>query len=159
MILVGEMREYETISLALQAAEMGCLVFGTLHTNSAAKTIDRLIDAFPAEEQEQARLMLSESLAGIVSQLLLKTADGQGRCAVQEILVKTPGLANLVREGNIPMIYSTIQAGKALGMQTMDNALMELVKLGRITADDAFMKANEKARLEKLLKGADQAQH
>ncbi len=154
VVLVGELREYETISLALQAAEMGCLVFGTLHTNSAAKTIDRLIDAFPAEEQDQARLMLSESLAGIVSQLLLKTADGAGRCAVQEILVRTPGLPNLIREANVPMIYSTIQSGKALGMQTMDEALMDLVKSHRVTADDAYMKAMDKSRFEKMLKGA-----
>ena len=102
MILVGEMRDLETISLAITAAEMGALVFGTLHTNGAANTIDRLIDAFPADEQAQIRTTLAESLAGIVSQLLLRTADGQGRVAVNEILLKTPGLPNVIREGNTP---------------------------------------------------------
>lgn len=151
VVLVGEMRDMETISLALTAAEMGTLVFGTLHTNSAAKTIDRLIDAFPSEEQAQARLSLSESLYAIVSQLLLPTADGKGRCAANEILVKTPGLPNIIREGNTPMLFSTIQTGKALGMQTMDDALFGYVKEGRIRAEDAYMKANDKARFEKLL--------
>jgi len=152
VILVGEMRDYETISLALTAAEMGALVFGTLHTNSAAKTIDRLIDTFPAEEQQQARLTLSESLAGIVSQLLLKTADGTGRCAVNEVLVRTSGLPNLIREGNTPMMVSLMQAGSAQGMQLMDDALMKLVVEGRVKPEDAYMKALEKARFEKLLK-------
>jgi twitching motility protein PilT len=152
VILVGEMRDYETISLALTAAEMGALVFGTLHTNSAAKTIDRLIDTFPAEEQQQARLTLSESLAGIVSQLLLKTADGTGRCAANEVLVRTSGLPNLIREGNTPMMVSLMQAGSAQGMQLMDDALMKFVQEGRIKPEDAYMKALEKARFEKLLK-------
>ena len=157
VVLVGEMRDKETISLALTAAEMGMIVFGTLHTNSAAKTIDRLIDAFPAEEQDQARLSLSESLCAIVSQLLVPTADGKGRCAVNEILVKTPGLPNIIREGNTPMLFSTIQTGRALGMQTMDDALFELVKQGRIRPEDAYMKANDKARFEKLLPKDDAA--
>jgi twitching motility protein PilT len=151
VILVGEMRDYETISLALTAAEMGALVFGTLHTNSAAKTVDRLIDTFPAEEQ-QHRLTLSESLAGIVSQLLLKTADGTGRCAVNEVLVRTSGLPNLIREGNTPMMVSMMQAGAAQGMQLMDDALMKLVVEGRVKPEDAYMKALEKPRFEKLLK-------
>jgi twitching motility protein PilT len=154
VILVGEMRDYETISLALTAAEMGALVFGTLHTNSAAKTIDRLIDTFPAEEQQQARLTLSESLSGIVSQLLLKTADGTGRCAVNEVLVRTSGLPNLIREGNTPMMVSMMQAGAAQGMQLMDDALMKLVVEGRVKPEDAYMKALEKPRFEKLLKQA-----
>ncbi|MBC7795220.1 MAG: PilT/PilU family type 4a pilus ATPase, partial [Clostridia bacterium] len=119
VILVGEMRDLETIALAITAAEMGVLVFGTLHTNNAAKTIDRLIDAFPADQQSQVRTSLSESIAGIVSQLLLPTADGKGRCAVNEILVRTPGLPNIIREGNTPMIHSMIQSGKQLGMQAM----------------------------------------
>ena len=152
VILVGEMRDLETISLAVTAAEMGALVFGTLHTNGAANTIDRLIDAFPAEEQAQIRTTLAESIAGIVSQLLLKTADGQGRCAVNEILLKTPGLPNVIREGNTPMLYSIIQSGKQMGMQSMDDALFGLVQSGRITAQDAFMKAMEKPRFEALLK-------
>ncbi len=155
VILVGEMRDYETISLALTAAEMGALVFGTLHTNSAAKTVDRLIDTFPADEQQQARLTLSESLAGIVSQLLLKTADGQGRCAVNEILVRTSGLPNLIREGNTPMMVSMMQSGQAQGMQLMDDALMKLVNEKRIKPEDAYMKALEKPRFEKLLKKDD----
>jgi twitching motility protein PilT len=152
VILVGEMRDLETISLAVTAAEMGALVFGTLHTNGAANTIDRLIDAFPAEEQAQIRTTLAESIAGIVSQLLLKTADGQGRVAVNEILLKTPGLANIVREGNTPMLTSVIQGGRAQGMQLMDDALMALVEQKKITARDAYMKATNKARFEPLVK-------
>jgi twitching motility protein PilT len=150
VILVGEMRDYETISLALTAAEMGALVFGTLHTNGAAKTIDRVIDAFPADEQPQARLSLSESLAGVVSQQLLRTADGKGRCAVNEILLRTPGLANVVREGNTPMLLNIIQSGKSMGMQTMDDALMALVQASRIAPEDAWRKALDKARFEKF---------
>jgi len=151
VILVGEMRDLETIALAITAAEMGALVFGTLHTNGAANTIDRLIDAFPADEQAQVRTTLAESIAAIVSQLLLRTADGQGRVAVNEILVKTPGLPNLIREGNTPMLTSVIQGGKALGMQLMDDALMTLVEAQRITPRDAYMKATNKARFEGML--------
>jgi twitching motility protein PilT len=146
------MRDMETIALAITAAEMGLLVFGTLHTNNAAKTIDRIVDAFPAKEQDQIRLSLSESLVGVVSQLLLQTADGQGRVAVNEILLRTPGLPNVIREGNTPMLNSIIQSGKQLGMQAMDDALFALVQAGTITAHDAFMKATEKARFEALLK-------
>jgi len=149
VILVGEMRDYETISLALTAAEMGTLVFGTLHTNGAAKTIDRVIDAFPADEQPQARLSLSESLAGVVSQQLLRTADGKGRCAANEVLIRTSGLANVIREGNTPMLLNIIQSGKAAGMQTMDDALLALVQANRIRPEDAYFKATEKARFEK----------
>jgi twitching motility protein PilT len=151
VILVGEMRDLETISLAVTAAEMGALVFGTLHTNGAANTIDRLIDAFPAEEQAQIRTTLSESIAGVVSQLLLRTADGQGRCAANEILLKTAGLPNVIREGNTPMIQSIIQGGRAQGMQLMDDALMTLFEEGRITGRDAYMKAVNKARFENLV--------
>ncbi len=151
VILVGEMREQETISLAITAAEMGMLVFGTLHTNNAAKTIDRIVDAFPAEEQNMVRLSLSESLAGIVSQLLLPTADGKGRCAANEILLKAPGLPNIIRDGNTQMLYSMIQAGKAQGMQAMDDALMDYAKAGKITAEDAYMKATDKARFEPMV--------
>ena len=151
VILVGEMRDLETISLAVTAAEMGALVFGTLHTNGAANTIDRLIDAFPAEEQAQIRTTLAESIAGIVSQLLLRTADGQGRCAVSEILLKTPGLPNVIREGNTPMIQTIIQGGRSVGMQLMDDALMALVDSGKITPREAFMKATNKAKFEELI--------
>jgi twitching motility protein PilT len=153
VILVGEMRDLETISLAITAAEMGALVFGTLHTNGAANTIDRLIDAFPAEEQPQVRTTLAESIAGIVSQLLLRTADGRGRCAVNEILLKTPGLPNVIREGNTPMITSIIQGGRALGMQLMDDALMALVEQRRITPREAYMKASNKTRFEGMMEG------
>jgi twitching motility protein PilT len=155
VILVGEMRDPETISLALTAAEMGVLVFGTLHTNSAPKTIDRLIDAFPSDQQAQVRLSLSESLAGIVAQLLLKTSDGKGRCAINEILMRTGGLANIIREGNNQMLNTVIQQGKSMGMQTMDDGLITAVKDGRIRAEDAYQKAAEKAHFEKLLKGPD----
>ncbi|MGH9361098.1 MAG: type IV pilus twitching motility protein PilT [Thermoanaerobaculia bacterium] len=151
VVLVGEMRDLETIALAVTAAEMGALVFGTLHTNGAANTIDRLIDAFPAEEQAQVRTTLSESLAAVVSQLLLKTADGTGRVAAHEILLKTSGLPNVIREGNTPMVQSIIQAGKGMGMQLMDDALMALVEAKRIAPRDAYMKASQKQRFEPLL--------
>jgi twitching motility protein PilT len=154
VILVGEMRERETISLAITAAEMGMLVFGTLHTNNAAKTIDRIVDAFPADEQNMVRLSLSESLAGIVSQLLVPTADGKGRVAVNEILLKTTGLPNVIRDGSNQMLNSIIQAGKKDGMQAMDDVLFELVKEGRITGRDAYMKATDKPRFEGLVKEA-----
>jgi len=130
---------------------MGLLVFGTLHTNGAAKTIDRIVDSFPAEEQAQARLSLSESVAGIVSQLLVPTADGKGRRAAIEILVRTPGLPNLIREGNTSMLNSIIQSGKKEGMQRMDDALMALVEAGTVRAKDAYMKATDKGRFEPLL--------
>ncbi|HEX6900164.1 MAG TPA: PilT/PilU family type 4a pilus ATPase [Thermoanaerobaculia bacterium] len=152
VILVGEMRDLETISLAVTAAEMGALVFGTLHTNGAANTIDRLVDAFPAEEQSQIRTTLAESIAGVVSQLLLKTLDGQGRCAVNEILLKTPGLPNIIREGNTPMLTSVIQGGKSMGMQLMDDALMALVEAKRIAPREAYMKATNKGRFEGMVK-------
>ncbi len=153
VVLVGEMRDLETISMAITAAEMGVLVFGTLHTNSAVKTIDRLIDVFPAEQQAQVRLSLSESLVAIVAQLLLKSADDKGRCAVNEILVRTSGLANIIREGNNSMLMSLLQGGKSLGMQTMDDALMTLVKDKRVRVEDAWQKALDKAPFEKLMKG------
>ena len=151
VILVGEMRERETIALAITAAEMGMLVFGTLHTNNAMKTIDRIIDAFPADEQNMVRLSLSESLAGIVSQLLLPTADGKGRIAANEILLKTPGLPNVIREGNGQMLNSIIQSGRAMGMQGMDDVLWDFCEAGKITPHDAYMKATEKVRFEPLL--------
>ncbi|MDA8021265.1 MAG: type IV pilus twitching motility protein PilT [Thermoanaerobaculia bacterium] len=146
VILVGEMRDLETISLAITAAEMGALVFGTLHTNSAAKTIDRLIDAFPASEQSQVRTTLAESICAIVSQLLLKTTDGEGRVAVHEILLKTAGLPNVVREGKTSMLRSIIEGGRARGMCMMDDSLMEKYEKGLITARDALNKAANKDR-------------
>jgi len=157
VVLVGELRDHETIALAITAAEMGLLVFGTLHTNSAAKTIDRVIDAFPADDQNQVRISLSESLAGVVSQLLLPTADGKGRCAVHEILLRTSGLPNVIREGNTPMLSSIIQSGKAQGMQSMDDALFACVGAGRVKPADALAKATNKARFEGLAGGAAQS--
>ena len=151
VVLVGEMRDMETIALAITAAEMGMLVFGTLHTNSAVKTVDRIVDAFPAEEQNQIRVSLSESLAGVVSQLLLRTVDGKGRCAVHEILLKSTGLANVIREGNTPMLNSLIQSGKGQGMQSMDDSLFAAVESGQVRAVDARMKATEKARFDPLV--------
>jgi len=151
VVLVGEMRDHETIALAITAAEMGVLVFATLHTNSATKTVDRIVDAFPAEEQNQIRVSLSESLAGVVSQLLIRTADGKGRCAIHEILFKTSGLANVIREGNTPMLNSLIQSGKGQGMQSMDDALFALAEAGTVRPIDAHMKAADKARFEPML--------
>jgi len=154
VVLVGEMRDLETIALALRAAEMGLLVFGTLHTNSAAKTIDRLIDVFPAEEQAQTRVSLAESLVAIVAQLLVPRADGTGRVAVNEILLRASGLANIVREGNLPMLATLMQAGKSAGMQVLDDVLMDLVARGVVTAKDAYVKANEKSKFEALVREA-----
>lgn len=151
VVLVGEMRDRETIAMAITAAEMGMLVFGTLHTNGAAKTIDRIIDAFPASEQSQVRISLSESLSAVVSQLLLPRADGKGRVAVNEILLRTQGLPNLIRDGNTPMISSVIQSGKSDGMQAMDDALMRLVQEEIIAPRDAYMKALDKSRFEALV--------
>jgi twitching motility protein PilT len=151
VVMVGEMRDLETISLAITAAEMGSLVFGTLHTNGAANTIDRLIDSYPAEEQSQIRTTLSESLAAVVSQILLRSADDKGRCAAVEILLRTAGLPNVIREGNTPMITSIIQGGRALGMQLMDDSLASLVESKRVTAREAYLKATNKARFEKLV--------
>ena len=150
VILVGEMREMETINLAITAAEMGMLVFGTLHTNNAAKTIDRIIDAFPAEEQNMVRMSLSESLAAVVSQLLLPKASG-GRVAANEILLKSSGLPNVIRDGNTTMLSQIIQAGKSQGMQLMDDVLFRYAKDGIVTAHDAYMKATDRARFEPLL--------
>ena len=160
VILVGEMRDMETIALAITASEMGVLVFGTLHTNSAPKTIDRVIDAFPTDQQQQVRTMLSESLAGVVSQLLLKTPDGKGRVAVHEILLKTAGLPNVIREGNTSMLNSIIQQGKAQGMQSMDDTLFKLAEEGRISGEDAFHKATQKSRFEHFVQeGGAAASH
>jgi twitching motility protein PilT len=150
VILVGELRGPET-ELAILAAEMGSLVFGTLHTNSAAKTIDRLIDIFPTDQQEQIRISLAEALAGVVSQLLVPTADGRGRVAALEILTRTSGLPNIIREGNTPQLLNIIQGGKQYGMQTMDEALEQLVKQGKVRPKDAYQRAADKAYFEKLL--------
>ncbi len=144
IILVGEMRDLETIRLAMTAAETGHLVFGTLHTSSAAKTIDRIIDVFPAEEKEMMRSMLSESLRAVISQTLLKTKDGSGRVAAHEIMVGTPAIRNLIRENKVAQMYSAIQTGAQLGMQTLDQNLVDLVKRNVITAEEARGKAMNK---------------
>jgi len=143
IILVGEMRDPETIGLALSAAETGHLVFGTLHTSSAAKTIDRIIDVFPAAEKEMVRSMLSESLRSVISQTLLKKVGG-GRVAAHEIMIATPAIRNLIRENKIPQMYSAIQTGQSLGMQTLDQCLAELVASGLTTKEEARSKAANK---------------
>jgi len=140
-ILVGEMRDLETIRLAMTAAETGHLVLGTLHTSSAAKTVDRIIDVFPPEEKEMVRSMLSESLVGVISQMLLKTKDGSGRVAAHEIMLGTPAIRNLIREGKVAQMYSTIQTGMRDGMQTMDQNLSDLVKRSQISTAEARSKA------------------
>jgi len=150
VILVGEMRDLETISLALTAAELGLLVFGTLHTSSAAKTIDRVIDVFPAGRQPMVRTMLAESLQAVVSQLLMKKKDGKGRVAALEILLRREGLSNMIREGAVSKITSMIEMGQSSGMQLMDNALMKYLKDGVIDGDTAYMKAFQKARFEEF---------
>lgn len=140
VILVGEMRDLETIRLALTAAETGHVVFGTLHTSSAAKTIDRIVDVFPSEEQAMVRSMLSESLQGVISQTLLKKSGG-GRVAAHEIMVGTPAIRNLIREDKVAQMYSAIQTGGAYGMTTMDQSLQTLVQKGLISRDTAREKA------------------
>ena len=136
-ILVGELRDLETIRLALTAAETGHLVFGTLHTSSAAKTIDRIVDVFPAEEKEMVRSMLSESLQAVISQTLLKTKDGSGRVAAHEIMLGTPAIRNLIREAKIAQMYSAIQTGSNIGMQTLDQNLTDLVRRNVISVGTA----------------------
>ena len=143
-ILVGEMRDLETIRLALTAAETGHLVFGTLHTSSAAKTIDRIIDVFPAAEKEMVRAMLSESLVSVISQTLLKTKDGQGRIAAHEIMIGTPAIRNLIRENKVAQMYSSIQTSQAMGMQTLDQCLVELVRRNLINIAEARNRAVNK---------------
>ena len=140
VILIGEMRDPETISLALTAAETGHLVFGTLHTTGAAKTVDRIVDVFPAGEKEMVRSMLSESLRAVISQTLLKTRDGNGRVAAHEILISTPAVRNLIRENKIAQINSTLQTGQTHGMQTLDQSLQALVRQGVISPDVARSK-------------------
>jgi twitching motility protein PilT len=140
-ILVGELRDLETIRLALTAAETGHLVFGTLHTSSAAKTIDRVVDVFPAAEKEMVRAMLSESLIAVISQTLCKLKDGSGRVAAHEIMIGTSAIKNLIRENKIAQMYSAIQTGQNLGMQTLDQNLADLVRRSVITPTEARAKA------------------
>jgi twitching motility protein PilT len=144
VILVGEMRDLETIRLALSGAETGHLVFATLHTSSAAKTIDRIVDVFPAAEKDMVRSMLSESLRAVISQTLLKTKDGSGRIAAHEIMIGTPAIRNLIRENKVAQMYSAIQTGAQLGMQTLDQNLLELVRRNLVSSLEARGKAANK---------------
>ncbi len=148
VILIGEMRDAETIGLALTCAEMGMLVFGTLHTNSASRTVDRIIDVFPAEEQERIRIMLANSLTGVVAEQLLRTADGKGRAAAFEILVGTPAIGSLIRSAQVSKIDSEIQQGGRYGMQTMDLHILRLLQAERITGLEAYQKAFDKRTFE-----------
>ena len=143
-ILVGELRDLETIRLAMTAAETGHLVFGTLHTSSAPKTIDRIIDVFPGEEKEMIRAMLSESLLAVISQTLCKLKDGSGRVAAYEIMIGTPAIRNLIRENKVAQMYSAIQTGQALGMQTLDQNLTEMVRRNIVSVAEARNKAANK---------------
>ena len=157
IVLVGEMRDLETISLALTAAETGLLVFGTLHTNNARKTIDRMVDAFPASKQPQARTMLANSLRGVVAQLLLKKVDGSGRLAVNEILLASPAVSAIIREGATQKLQDVIVAGKGQGMQFMDDAIHAVLQAGAISPHEAFMKAIDKGRFREFLPAEEKA--
>jgi twitching motility protein PilT len=151
IILVGEMRDLETISLAIEAASTGHLVFATLHTSSAWKTVDRVIEVFPATEQPQIRSTLADGLRAIIAQVLFKRIDKRTRCVALEILIANPAVRNLVREAKTHQIPSMIQTGRKYGMQLMDDAIMELYNKGWVSADEAYMKSNEKAKFRPLL--------
>jgi len=151
IVLVGEMRDLETISLALTAAETGLLVFGTLHTNNARKTVDRIIDVFPADQQSQVRTMLAASLRGVLAQLLCKRVDKPGRTAVHEILFATPAVSAIIREGATQKLYDVITGGKAEGMQFMDESIWGKLREGMISPQEAYMKAIDKTRFKKFL--------
>jgi twitching motility protein PilT len=153
IILVGEMRDLETISLAIEAASTGHLVFGTLHTTSAAKTVDRIIEVFPSNQQAQIRSTLSDGIRAVICQTLFKRVDKKGRCAALEILIATSAVRNLIRESKTFQIPSTIQTGKKYGMQLLDDAIFELINKGWISGDDAYAKCNDKARFRQFLKG------
>jgi twitching motility protein PilT len=148
VILVGELRDLETMSIAVTAAEMGILVMGTLHTNGAAQTVDRIINVFPSDKQSHVRTMLSTSLRGVVSQQLLQRADKQGRVAAMEILVNTPAASNLIRQGKLDQLENTMQAGGAHGMRTMDSAIQQLLDSRQVTGKEAFKKGINKSRFE-----------
>ena len=150
VILVGEMRDLETISIAVTAAEMGILVMGTLHTNGAAQTVDRIINSFPSDKQAHIRTMISTSLRGVVSQQLLPTKQQAGRVAALEVLINTPAVANLIRQGKLDQLETAMQSGGALGMQTMDSALMSLVEGAVIAGKEAYLQANDKSKFERM---------
>jgi len=150
VILVGEMRDLETISIAVTAAEMGILVMGTLHTNGAGQTVDRIVNSFPADKQSHIRTMISTSLKGVISQQLLPTKNKAGRVAALEILINTPAVGNLIRQGKLDQLETAMQSGGNVGMQTMDSALMNLVSSGRISGKDAYLQANNKYKFERM---------
>ena len=151
VILVGEMRDLETISTAITAAETGHLVFATLHTQDAPQTIDRIIDVFPPHQQQQTRVQLSTTLQGVITQQLVPTVDGKGRVVAAEVMVATPGIRNLIREGKVHQIYSAMQAGGRYGMQTMDMSLASHVKAGRVTQQMAFERCHDPEELQRLI--------
>ena len=150
VILVGEMRDLETISIAVTAAEMGILVMGTLHTNGAAQTVDRIINSFPADKQSHIRTMISTSLRGVVSQQLLPTKHKPGRIAALEVLINTSAVSNLIRQGKLDQLETAMQSGVNTGMQTMDSALMELVEKAFVSGREAYQQANNKSKFERL---------
>lgn len=152
IILVGEMRDLETISLAVEAASTGHLVFGTLHTTSAAKTLDRVIEVFPANQQAQIRSTLADGIRAVIAQVLFRRVDKKGRCAALEILIATPAVRNLIRESKTFQIPSMIQTGRKYGMQLLDDAIYELLQKGWISADEAYTKSNDKAKFRPFLK-------
>ncbi len=145
---MGELRDHETMSIAVTAAEMGILVMGTLHTNGAAQTVDRLVNAFPSDKQSHVRTMLSTSLRGVVSQQLLQRSDKQGRVAALEVLVNTPAASNLIRQGKLDQLENTMQAGGSFGMRTMDTAIQQLLESRQITGKEAYKKGISKAKFE-----------
>ncbi len=150
VILVGEMRDLETISIAVTAAEMGILVMGTLHTNGAAQTVDRIINSFPADKQAHIRTMISTSLRGVISQQLLPTIHRPGRAAALEIMINTPAVSNLIRQGKLDQLETAIQSGGSVGMKSMDSALMELVEKGWVSGYEAYLQANNKHKFEQV---------
>ena len=152
VIMIGEMRDLETISLAITAAETGHLVLGTLHTGNASRTLDRLLDVFPPDQQEQIRIMVSESLRGVISQQLIPRADGKGRVLALEILTNTPAVANVIRESRTYLLPGIVQTGKKQGMQLMDDALAELQRRGLISAEEAIARAEQKQEMRKQLR-------
>jgi twitching motility protein PilT len=156
VIMVGEMRDLETISLAITASETGHLVFGTLHTSSAARTLDRILDAFPFEQQSQIRTMVSGSLRGIISQQLIPRSDGRGRVLATEVLINNPAAANMIREQKTYMLPSVLQTGKKQGMHTMDDCLLEMVQQGTIVAEEGYRRAENKAPFKQYLEETEE---
>ena len=150
VVLVGELRDLETVSIAVTAAEMGILVMGTLHTNGAAATVDRIVNAFPSDKQAHVRTMLSTSLRGVISQQLIPRADKRGRVAALEILINTPAVSNLIRQGKLDQLENTMQSGAQFGMRTMDTAIQELLDKNLITGRSAYEKSINKQRFEQL---------